>query len=260
MWKTRKESSIGRRVAAAIGGLLFAFAAAAAPRGIEGQVTRVVDGDSLWLTPAAGPPVELRLLGIDAPEGCQAGGPEARRALEDMVLRRTVSVRSEGRDDFGRTLGTVMLDGVNVNQRMVEEGQAWSYRFKWDQGPYVKQERMAQALQRGVFASAGAVMPRDFRRSHGPCQAGDAPGVPAAGATTPAPLPSRSPPPLPAAAPRQATTPAAPPAAAPQRCDGRTYCSQMTSCAEATWFLKNCPGVKMDGNHDGVPCEQQWCR
>lgn len=44
------------------------------------------------------------------------------------------------------------------------------------------------------------------------------------------------------------------------RCDGRTYCSQMTSCAEATYFLKNCPGVKMDGNNDGVPCEQQWCR
>ncbi|MBS0468410.1 MAG: excalibur calcium-binding domain-containing protein [Proteobacteria bacterium] len=44
------------------------------------------------------------------------------------------------------------------------------------------------------------------------------------------------------------------------QCDGRTYCSQMTSCEEATFFLKNCPGVKMDGNNDGVPCEQQWCR
>ncbi|MET3515632.1 hypothetical protein ABIC63_003416 [Pseudacidovorax sp. 1753] len=44
------------------------------------------------------------------------------------------------------------------------------------------------------------------------------------------------------------------------RCDGRKYCSQMTSCAEATYFLKNCPDVKMDGNGDGVPCEQQWCR
>lgn len=43
------------------------------------------------------------------------------------------------------------------------------------------------------------------------------------------------------------------------RCDGRTHCSQMTSCAEATYFLQNCPGVKMDGNGDGVPCEQQWC-
>jgi cold shock CspA family protein len=43
------------------------------------------------------------------------------------------------------------------------------------------------------------------------------------------------------------------------RCDGRTHCSQMTSCAEATFFLQNCPNVQMDGNNDGVPCEQQWC-
>ena len=42
-------------------------------------------------------------------------------------------------------------------------------------------------------------------------------------------------------------------------CDGRTYCSQMKSCAEARYFLANCPGVKMDGNRDGTPCEKQWC-
>ena len=43
-------------------------------------------------------------------------------------------------------------------------------------------------------------------------------------------------------------------------CDGRTHCSHMTSCAEATYFIKNCPNTKMDGNNDGVPCERQWCR
>ena len=43
-------------------------------------------------------------------------------------------------------------------------------------------------------------------------------------------------------------------------CDGRIYCSQMTSCEEATWFLKNCPGAKMDGNNDCIPCEKQWCK
>lgn len=43
------------------------------------------------------------------------------------------------------------------------------------------------------------------------------------------------------------------------RCDGRLHCSQMTSCAEAQFFLKNCPGTKVDGDHDGVPCEAQWC-
>ena len=47
--------------------------------------------------------------------------------------------------------------------------------------------------------------------------------------------------------------------AARYRCDGRTYCSQMTSCAEAKYFLANCPGVKMDGDRNGIPCEKQWC-
>ena len=43
-------------------------------------------------------------------------------------------------------------------------------------------------------------------------------------------------------------------------CDGRTYCSQMASCAEATFFINNCPDTKMDGDNDGVPCESQWCQ
>lgn len=45
------------------------------------------------------------------------------------------------------------------------------------------------------------------------------------------------------------------------QCDGRVHCSQMTSCEEATFFLKNCPGVKMDGGQsNGIPCESQWCK
>jgi cold shock CspA family protein len=42
-------------------------------------------------------------------------------------------------------------------------------------------------------------------------------------------------------------------------CDGRTHCSEMTSCAEATYFIEHCPGTTMDGNGDGIPCESQWC-
>jgi cold shock CspA family protein len=49
-------------------------------------------------------------------------------------------------------------------------------------------------------------------------------------------------------------------APSPFHCDGRTHCSQMTSCAEAEFFLRNCPNVEMDGNRDGEPCEQQWCK
>lgn len=44
------------------------------------------------------------------------------------------------------------------------------------------------------------------------------------------------------------------------KCDGRTMCSQMTSCTEAQYFLQHCPNTQMDGNNDGEPCEQQWCR
>ena len=43
------------------------------------------------------------------------------------------------------------------------------------------------------------------------------------------------------------------------KCDGRRYCSQMKSCAEAIFFLKNCPNTEVDGDFDGVPCEEQWC-
>jgi len=42
-------------------------------------------------------------------------------------------------------------------------------------------------------------------------------------------------------------------------CDGRKRCPQMKSCEEAKYFLRHCPGVEMDGDGDGVPCESQWC-
>ncbi|OYU74824.1 MAG: calcium-binding protein [Burkholderiales bacterium PBB5] len=63
-----------------------------------------------------------------------------------------------------------------------------------------------------------------------------------------------------ASPPPQAPPAGKPVAAAPRfKCDGRRYCAQMTSCAEATYFLAHCPGVRMDGDGDGVPCESQWC-
>ncbi|MCC8473906.1 excalibur calcium-binding domain-containing protein [Xanthomonas arboricola] len=74
-------------------------------------------------------------------------------------------------------------------------------------------------------------------------------------ALTPAPtLEQTSPPARPvAAAPASAPT-------AQYSCGGRTRCTQMSSCAEATYVLQHCPNTAMDGDHDGVPCEDQWCR
>lgn len=60
-------------------------------------------------------------------------------------------------------------------------------------------------------------------------------------------------------APTARHTPAQQPAQAAFSCDGRTRCPQMRSCAEAKFFLNHCPTVQMDGDNDGIPCEQQWC-
>ena len=43
------------------------------------------------------------------------------------------------------------------------------------------------------------------------------------------------------------------------KCDQRKHCSQMSSCAEAVYFLDHCPGVLMDGDNDRKPCEEQRC-
>lgn len=43
------------------------------------------------------------------------------------------------------------------------------------------------------------------------------------------------------------------------KCAGKVYCSEMTSCDEAKFYQRNCPGTKMDGDGDGIPCESQWC-
>lgn len=247
--------------------------ASAAP--LSGQVTAVIDGDSLVFSPAgSGSVLEVRLHGLDAPEACQAGGAAARRFLAAAVLGKPATLQTQGRDVYGRTLGVLTVDGQVINARLVAEGHAWSARV-WRPssaegrrsdgraagpdgraagpddraaGPYAAQEAMAQALRRGVHAERGAMFPWEFRRQHGPCSGAaevrSRPGAADAAATRP---PGKVVPPQPARG------------AGAFRCDGRTLCTQMHSCAEAEYFLAHCPGVKLDGNRDGVPCESQWC-
>ncbi|MCP5284724.1 MAG: thermonuclease family protein [Burkholderiaceae bacterium] len=139
---------------------------------LNGQVDKVIDGDSLVFTPAGGgKPLEVRLHGIDAPEGCQAGGEASREYLSSFVMGKPAKLETKGRDSYGRTLGLLTVDDMLVNQRMVAEGHAWSLRSKWNQGPYVPQETVAIAFKRGVHAERGAIFPWEFRRQHGPCKA-----------------------------------------------------------------------------------------
>ncbi len=138
-----------------------------------GKVSHVSDGDTLWVQPdGGGAPRKIRLDGIDAPELCQPGGVASRQALEQAALNRRVEVRVRRHDDYGRELARVQVGHQDLGAQMVREGQAWSYRWRRNPGPYAAEEAQARQARRGLFATAASPeRPRDFRQRHGPCPA-----------------------------------------------------------------------------------------
>jgi micrococcal nuclease len=138
---------------------------------LSGVVTKVSDGDTVWVQPDdADRPVKLRLQGIDAPESCQAWGEQATAALAAKVLNQRVDiVNARDHDDYGRLLGTLTFKGQDMGAWMVTQGHAWSYRYRRSLGPYIAQETQARVQGRGLFSQAGFDEPRWFRKSHGPC-------------------------------------------------------------------------------------------
>jgi micrococcal nuclease len=155
--------------------LLSALPLCASARELEATVTRVVDGDTLWLQASVNAhgkkprPFKMRLQGIDAPERCQAWGTQATAALSERVLNQRVQVQTRSKDDYDRTLGNIRLQGEDVSAWMVSQGHAWSYRHRRSSGPYADQELLAKAAKRGLFAEATVQEPRWFRKANGPC-------------------------------------------------------------------------------------------
>lgn len=135
-------------------------------------VSWVMDGDTVLLVrPGQTDPVTLRIDGIDAPETCQPGGMASRDALIRLTLRKSVQVTDLGLDHYGRQVGRLSVNGVDVGGEMVRSGMAWAYRFKTGRGPYAALQRAAQKEKKGVFsASEAAMSPPVFRRFHGACQ------------------------------------------------------------------------------------------
>ena len=152
----------------AVFGLPF-FIAQAHARIYTGVVTHVTDGDTFWVrTSVHGEPRKVRFLGIDAPESCQAGGAQATAALTQRLQFKTVQLSTRARDDYGRMLATVTLDGDDVGRWMVVNGYAWSYHYRRSLGPYAAEETQARASGRGLW-SQPAIEPRAFRKQHGNC-------------------------------------------------------------------------------------------
>ncbi len=153
--------------------LLGSFApSCSSPRTVEGEVTRVIDGDTVSLATREGTRLRVRLYGIDAPEvrhremAGQPYGNEAKAALSALVLGKRVTLSVVDLDAHRRTVGIVYLSGVDMNREMVRSGHAWAYR-RYLSAPYASRylaaEREARGKRLGLWIQANPDPPWEFK-------------------------------------------------------------------------------------------------
>lgn len=139
------------------------FGSARSPRTLSGRAT-VTDGDGIHVSGQA-----IQFVGLDAPEWDQVAkhqdgywfnhGRRVKRALARAVGGKSVHVKIEGYDDYGRAVGIVTCNGQDVGEWLVREGHAiaaYSDRYK-----HVEQE--ARRARRGMWGHAANIDPRAWR-------------------------------------------------------------------------------------------------
>lgn len=96
-------------------------------------VTRIVDGDTVELKVSLGFGMwfntHVRLAGLNAPEmSTGEPGAHAKAKLADLLLDKpnilVTTKKAHEFEKYGRVLGTFIVDGVNVNQAMLDGGFA----------------------------------------------------------------------------------------------------------------------------------------
>ncbi len=131
--------------------------------GVEAEVVKVVDGDTLDVEAedARGKRVRerVRMLRIDTPEREERGYREATRALARMVEDKRVRLEGEAggrfeRGNYGRVLAYVFADGKNVNVEMVRLG--WTpFWTRFGEGRFAEAfreaEKEAKRARRGLW-------------------------------------------------------------------------------------------------------------
>lgn len=143
----------------------------ATTREMAAKVIHVADGDTITVLRSNGDTARIRLLGIDAPEHDQAGGNASKMHLLSLVMGRTVSIRWQSTDHYGRILGKVLAGGKDVNLEQVQTGNAWFYRnyrkslLSSDAGPYEAAEARARQQRLGLWRDANPMPPWDFREA-----------------------------------------------------------------------------------------------
>jgi endonuclease YncB( thermonuclease family) len=129
----------------------------------------ISDGDTVTVLDAENHQHKIRFAGIDAPEKAQAFGQASKRSLSDMVYERQVSVEWGKRDRYGRVIGKISADQIDVCLEQVRRGMAWHYKqYQRDQSPadrqaYAAAEDIARANHVGLWRDAHPIPPWEFR-------------------------------------------------------------------------------------------------
>lgn len=150
-------------------GLAIAFALCGFPAALHAQTiigsAKAIDGDSLSVSG-----IEVRLFGIDAPEGkqtCNRDGKDwpcgqaAAGKLDSLIEGRTVQCRARGRDSYGRSVAVCQAAGTEINRTMVAQG--WATALREYSSDYIADETRAKAARLGIWDST-FMLPGDFRR------------------------------------------------------------------------------------------------
>ncbi|HBO12234.1 MAG TPA: hypothetical protein DD491_05550 [Halieaceae bacterium] len=153
-------------LAALLSLLLTATAHAAT---FQGRVVSVADGDTVTVLTDGNTQLRVRLANIDCPErGGQPWGRKAREAAAALVAGRQVRVETSGKDRYERYIGTIYVDGLNVNTQLVRDGHCWVYT-RYNQDPALPAlQAEAKAAERGLWSlpPAERLEPWLWRRRH----------------------------------------------------------------------------------------------
>ena len=132
----------------------------------SGTVVGVLDGDTIEVVHAH-QTERIRLSGIDCPEKGQAYGQRAKQAMSVQAFGKEVTLRTFGKDRYGRTIADVILpDGDNLNQILVKEGMCWWYR-KYAPGNAVLEDLETDAREKrmGLWSDAQPIPPWEWRKA-----------------------------------------------------------------------------------------------
>ena len=111
---------------------------------LEGRVVKIADGDTLTMV-VDGRQERIRLSDIDTPERKQPFGMRAKQALAEMTFGKTISVFTTTRDRYGRVIGHITAEGIDVNAELVRLGYAWVCRRYSNDAELLRLEAMACA-------------------------------------------------------------------------------------------------------------------